>query len=147
MTKIKDMLPDEVVEQIEEVVVTDASIIDSMNIPFKPTADIVLIKPLEKVKVEKTLVVIDEEKTEELRAKARAEGDLMADVTVETKEETKEVDSIQRIGVVLALSDKVTNFKVGDKVVYNDRFSAPFDLMHNDAVYVRQFDILGTWLK
>ena len=153
MTKIKDMLPEDVVEQVEAVAkeeITDASIIASMNVPFKPVADILLIKPLEKVTVSKTLTVMDDEANALLFKQAEEEGKQPEDVTLATREETKEVDSVQRIGIILSVSPKIAStyeLKVGDKVVYNDRVSAPFDLMHNDAVYIRAFDVLGIWLK
>ena len=151
MTKIKDILPEEVVDKLKATVeVTDASIIDSMNIPFRPTADIILIKPLEKIMVNKTLTVMDDEVNYALLDKAKEEGKQPEDVTLVTKEETKEVESIQQIGIVLALPSKAANsyeLSVGDKVVYNSRVAAPFDLMHNDAVYIRGFDVLGIWLK
>ena len=62
----------------------------------------------------------------------------------ETKTETKEVESEYGTGIVLAIPTCVAEpeFKVGDKVVYNKKFSKDFDLF-KDSQLVKPFDVIA----
>ena len=94
----------------------------------------VLVKPLEPIMVTK-------EFTEQVPT---GEVDEEGFNKYETKTETKEVESDWATGIVLALPTCVAEpeFKVGDKVVYNKKFSKDFDLF-KDSQLVKPFDVIA----
>lgn len=94
----------------------------------------VLVKPLEPVMVTK-------EFTEQVPT---GEVDEEGFNKYETKTETKEVKSEYGTGIVLAIPTCVAEpeFKVGDKVVYNKKFSKDFDLF-KDSQLVKPFDVIA----
>lgn len=60
----------------------------------------------------------------------------------ETKEETKEVESDFRKGIVLAVPAGVENITVGDTIVFPSKFAKDFDLF-KDSQLVKPYDIIA----
>ena len=113
---------------------TDKEMIEAMNLPFK-TIDTVLIKPLAVEKVTKTFMQPNEKGKVDKKTNASL---------AEFKEVTKEVDSIFRKGIVLALpiNSKELPYQVGDCVVYRASLGVDFD-MFKDSQLIRMYDILA----
>lgn len=64
----------------------------------------------------------------------------------ETKKEVREIESAFAMGIVLKIPKKVGDldwdFKVGDTVVFNKRFSVEYDLI-KDSRLVKPYDIVS----
>lgn len=94
----------------------------------------ILVKPLPVKKVMKNIV--EQIPTNEVDEDTKA-------FKYETKEYTKEVDSVFREGVVLALPSNYEGpVRVGDKIVFPYKFSIDFDL-YRDSMLVKPFDVIG----
>jgi co-chaperonin GroES (HSP10) len=129
---------------------SDAQIIQNMDIPFSPVSDRLLVKPLPEVMLDVTHDIIDEDAMDEEK-----EVDDNGLPTLKTKTVTEKLPSNLRIGVVLAITETkwtlktntmIPEYKIGDKVVYNNKSAIPFDLF-KDSVLLRKHDVLGVWLK
>jgi co-chaperonin GroES (HSP10) len=142
---------EDLVKVNEDISITDRAILDSLDIPFIPIDERILIKPLEPVMLTKEITEIDYEATQKARAELDEDQDLPEAIT---KTETKEVESNLRIGVVLAIgegelkktSQHTTPYEIGDKVVYVHKAAMPFELF-KDSVLLRKYEILGKWVK
>lgn len=121
--------------------ITDAQVLTGIKIPFTPIDDRVLVKPMPVEKIEKTLVVPDEEANKD--KKLGEDGDVL-----ETKEEVKEVEMNVRKGVVLRIGQSIKDepFKEGDTVVFNVKSGMAFEAF-KDSILLKRFEILGTWDK
>lgn len=107
------------------------------NMEYTPLKD-VLIKPLEPVMLEK-------EVTETF---GTGELDVDGYEKFDTKTEVKEVESEWRLGIVLAIPEGMTEqgFKVGDTVVFGNKFAKEFDLF-KDTMLVKPYDIVAKKVK
>lgn len=103
------------------------------GIGYVPLKDI-LIKPLEPIKINKEVT----------EAIGTGEKDVDGYEKFDTKTEVKEVESEWRLGIVLSIPESlnITDFKVGDTVVYNKKFSKEFDLF-KDSQLVKAYDIVA----
>lgn len=115
---------------------TDKEVIELMKLPVRPI-DTVLVKPLAIEKVIKTFMQPEE--------KGKTDKKTNAPVA-EFKEVTKEVDSIFRKGIVLALpiNSKELAYAVGDVVIYRASLGVDFDLF-KDSQLIRMYDILAVY--
>ena len=129
-----DNTEEQVIETLENV--SNEKLLDIIlcNLDYKPIKD-VLVKPMQAVKVLK----------EVNKPVASEELDEDGKPIMEMRKEDIEVESIFREGIVLALpidSKYPDCIKVGDRIVYNHKFSSvEFDLF-KDSVLVKPFDIL-----
>jgi len=136
MSKLGELLSDDVRERLEKIVKEEAKIVMSLEVPFIPTDSRVLVKPLDEIKVVKNIIVPDYEANE-----GKAPEDIQ-----ETKEIEDEVVSNLRVGVILAIDPSIDlPFQIGQKVVYVHRAAMPFDIF-KDSVLLKRYDILGYWL-
>ena len=132
----------------EKIYTTEEQVIDSLenvsneklleivlgNLEYKPVKDI-LVKPLEPVMIQREVNVPKE--TEELDEDGKP--------LMEMTKEIREIESVFRKGIVLALPATGSYpecIKVGDTIVFNGRFNAvEFDLF-KDSMLVKPFDVL-----
>ena len=103
------------------------------GIGYTPLKD-VLVKPLEPIKLKKEIT----------EAVGTGEKDVAGYEKFETKTEVKEVESEWRLGIVLAIPESlnITDFKVGDTIVFNKKFAKDFDLF-KDSQLVKPYDIIA----
>lgn len=102
------------------------------NLPFTFEKDI-LVKPLEIEKIEKEIT----------RQVPTGEKDEDGFEKYETETTTEEVTSDFRKGVILALpSTYEGHLKIGDTVVYVDKFAKYFDLF-KDSQLVKPYDVIA----
>lgn len=108
----------------------------SDNIHYTMRKD-VLIKPLEPIMVKK------EFSTPVVKDTVKEEGETINEYD-DVKKEIKEVESNFSRGIVLKVpaSDTEWDFKVGNIVIYNKRFSVDFDILKN-SVLVKPYDIIA----
>ena len=146
-----------VMEGEADFIPSDKHIIEHMDLPFEPIDGRVLVKPMPPVMITKSVVEIDEEETKKLRdearQKAKEDNSEMEWPEAVTKVVTKEVESMLRIGVVLAIGkedgragDYKGPIEVGDKIVYYINEAMPFELF-KDSVLLQRYSIKGKWLK
>lgn len=97
----------------------------------------VLIKPLDPIMVKK------EFSTPVVKDTVKEEGETINEYD-DVKKEIKEVESNFSRGIVLKVpvSDTEWDFKVGNIVIYNKRFSVDFDILKN-SVLVKPYDIIA----
>ena len=123
----------------DDTTVSDAELIKSLKIPFKPLDNKVLVKPMPIEMIRKELSILDEKKNRNLKP-----GDTMF-----TKKVIKHVESDFRKGVILAMGKRATinlledaDIKVGDVIVFNKRVLdyCKFDL-YRDTILINQYDI------
>lgn len=99
----------------------------------------VLIKPLDPIMVKK------EFSTPVVKDTVKEEGETINEYD-EVKKEIKEVESNFARGIVLKVpaqvGDVAWDFKVGNVVIYNKRFSIEFDILKN-SVLVKPYDIIA----
>lgn len=110
----------------------------SEKISYEPLKD-VLIKPLEPIIVEKAI------STPVVKDTIKEEGEEINEYD-EVKTETVKVESNFARGIILKLPPKVGDqewpFKLGDTIIYNKRFSIPFDIF-KDSVLVKTYDVIA----
>ena len=109
----------------------------SENIEYAMAKDF-LVKPLEPTMVTK------EFKVPVTKDKKNDDGIEVNDYD-DVATETKEVESNFAKGIILKVPASWTedNFKIGDTIVYNKKFSVEFDLFKN-SVLVKPYDIIAT---
>lgn len=107
------------------------------GLEYAPLKDI-LIKPLDPI-------MITKEVTE---AVGTGERDIDGYEKFEQKTEVKEVESEWRTGIVLFIPEslQVTDFIVGDTVVFNKKFAKDFDLF-KDSQLVKPYDCVAKKIK
>ena len=124
---------------MDEVKVNDSdallkSVVDGIKYSFIKD---VLVKPMP------VTMVMKEITSQVLTGEVDEDGIELYDTTVEEKE----MESIYRVGIVLALP-KVSDdsVKLGDKVVYAKRNAIDFDLF-KDSMIVKPYDIIAVVKK
>lgn len=131
------------VESIQEAVDNTPEVSNEMlasyvsdNIHYTMRKD-VLIKPLDPIMVKK------EFSTPVVKDTVKEEGETINEYD-DVKKEIKEVESNFSRGIVLKVpaSDTEWDFKVGNIVIYNKRFSVDFDILKN-SVLVKPYDIIA----
>ena len=126
------------IQQSKEIP-SDKEVIQSMKIPFTPTDNKALVKPMEPVYIKKELTEFDEQKNK--GKKKGPNGDVM-----DTKTVNKDVKANVRRGVILAMPEQHNmSFDVGDTIVYWDKSSLPTFELYRDAVILNHYEILGKW--
>ena len=123
-------------EEIELVNTDNDVLANSVSemIKYEMTKDI-LVKPLEPVMIQKEITVP--------KVKEVTKEDELGEVQEYDETETKmvEIKSAFRKGIVLKALEGHP-FKVGDIVVYNERFAADFDLV-KDSQLIKPYDIVA----
>ena len=113
----------------------------SNKIPYE-FLDLILVKPLDPIKVKKEF-----SKPVEKGSSVDENGVNAIDYN-EVVTEIKEVDSDYRKGIVLKLPatvtklDNVSDIEIGDVIVFRDRSGAYFDLV-KDSKLVRLYDVVA----
>lgn len=104
---------------------------------YAPLKDI-LVKPLEPI-------ILKKEVTE---AVGTGEKDIDGYEKFETKTEVKDVESEWARGIVLSIPEsmEITDFKVGDTIVYNKKFAKDFDLF-KDSQLIKPYDCVAKKIK
>jgi hypothetical protein len=123
-------------EQLEIENMSDETLanIVSEGLKYTPIKDI-LVKPLDPIKIVKTTNVPVE----------TGEVDEEGEKLMEMQQKDIEVESVFREGVIISLPIGVAfdaSFEVGMKIVYNHKFSIPFDLF-KDSVLVKPYDVIA----
>ena len=107
------------------------------GLEYTPLQDI-LVKPLAPIMLKKEVT----------EAVGTGEKDVDGYEKFDTKTEVKEVESEWRLGIVLAIPESlnITDFKVGDTIVFNKKFAKDFDLF-KDSMLVKSYDCVAKKVK
>ena len=126
---------EQVIESLENVSNDKLIEIVLENLEYAPVKDI-LVKPLDPIMIKRVMNVPFE--TEELDEDGKPIMDM--------RQEEREIESVFRKGIVLALPTNSAfdeNIKVGSTIVFNSKFnSIEFDLF-KDSMLVKPFDVLA----